>query len=216
MRKIGVDHNKRTNGAIARVSGHKELSTFIKEFICVWWALILLDMTYQFVAHKIVKRGEPPRPIPELRYTRAMVAIIQGDSEKAFIMEELIYSDDGEGEPQFRKYIDNRTPKSLLNIWDPAKAHDITYFLLFSQHFQWQKTHVGAFVLDYQGASGLLTDLQITSNPYILHMHASNCLSDIFWPLGFMATSSVRAISKKPLLNFAQLTSATTFAISSA
>jgi len=174
-------YRQRTNGGIARVSGREELGAFIEEFNCVRWASILLDMTYQFVAREIVERGEPPYPIPELRYTRAMVAIAQGDSEKAFIVEELIYSDEGEGEPQFRKYIDNRHPKSLLNISEPTKAHNIAYFLLFSQHFQWQKTHVGAFVSDYQGASGLLTDPQITSNPYVLHMHASNLnrLADI-------------------------------------
>jgi len=162
-------YRQQTNGVIARVSGCKELSTFIEEFNCVQWASILLDMTYQFVACQIVKRGEPLCPIPELWYTRAMVAIVQGDSEKAFIVEELIYSDKGEGKPQFCKYINNHKPISLLNIWDPAKAHDITYFLLFSQHFQWQKTHLGVFVSDYQGASGLLMDPQITSN---LHMHA--------------------------------------------
>lgn len=165
-------YRQRTNGAIARVSGREELGAFVEEFNCVRWASILLDMTYQFVAREIVKRGEPPYPIPELRYTRAMVAIVQGDSEKAFIVEELIYSDEGEDEPQFRKYIDNRNPKSLLHIAEPANAHAIAYFLLFSQHFQWQKTHMGAFVSDYQGAGGLLTDPQITSNPYILHMHA--------------------------------------------
>jgi len=165
-------YRQRTNRAIARVSGHEELGAFVEKFNCVQWASILLDMTYQFVVRKIVKRGEPPYPIPELQYTRAMVVIIQGDSEKAFIVEELIYSDKGEDEPQFRKYIDNCNPKSLLHIAEPTKAHTIAYFLLFSQHFQWQKTHMGAFVSDYQGAGGLLTDPQITSNPYVLHMHA--------------------------------------------
>jgi len=165
-------YRQRSNGAISRVSGREELGAFVVEFNCVRWASILLDMTYQFVAREIVKRGEPPYPIPELWYTRAMVAIVLGDSEKAFIVEELIYTNEGEGEPQFRKYINNRDPKSLLKISEPDKAHSITYFLLFSQHFQWQKTHVGAFVSDYQGAGGLLMDPQITSNWYVLHMYA--------------------------------------------
>jgi len=47
-----------SNGAISRVSGRKELGAFVVEFNCVWWASILLDMTYQFVVCEIVKRGE--------------------------------------------------------------------------------------------------------------------------------------------------------------
>lgn len=157
-------YRTRSNGAIARVPGREELGAFCTECNCIRWASILLDLTYKFVAHEIKLRGKPNYPIPQLRYTRAMVAIVQGlATEKAYLMEEWIEED--ECEQRFLKYINNRFPTSIVPLSAPERAHDIASFLVFSQHVQWQKTKMGVFVSDYQGAGGLLTDPQITANP---------------------------------------------------
>jgi len=157
-------YRERSNGAIARVNGRDELGAFCTECNCIRWASILLDLTYKFVEHEIKLRGKPKYPIPQLRYARAMVAIVQGlPMEKAYLVEEWIETD--EDERRYIKYINNRFPTSIVPFSAPQKAHDIASFLVFSQHLQWQKTKLGAFVSDYQGAGRLLTDPQITANP---------------------------------------------------
>lgn len=83
-------------------------------------------------------------------------------------MEEWIESDDSEH--QFIKYLNNRFPASCVQNTSPFKAHLTAQFLIFSQYVQWEKTDVGAFISDYQGVGRLLTDPQITSNPYVLHL----------------------------------------------
>ena len=98
-----------------------------------------------------------------------MVAIVQGiANEKAYLVEEWIHTDEGDGDCQFYKYINNRYPTSALPTSAPQKAHDIASFLLFTQHVQWEKTGRRAFVSDYQGGGQLLTDPQITTNPCVL------------------------------------------------
>jgi len=157
-------YRTRSNGVIARVNGRDELGAFCTECNCIWWVSVLLDLTYKFVEHKIKLRGKPQYPIPQLRYTRAMVAIIQGlPMEKAYLVEEWIEKD--KRKCWFLKYINNRFPTSIVPPSAPQRAHDITSFLVFSQHVQWQKTKMGVFMSDYQGAGGLLTDPQITANP---------------------------------------------------
>ena len=96
-----------------------------------------------------------------------MVAIVQGglSDEKAFLVEELI-------ESPFLKYMDNRFPKSILPSEASNRDHSIAEFLIFSQHVQWEETDA-AFVSDYQGGGHLLSDPQITTDPYVPYAHAS-------------------------------------------
>jgi len=156
-------YREQSNGAIVRVSGCDELWAFCTECNCVQWVSILLDLTYKFITHEIKLRGKPKYPILQLWYTRAMVAIIQGlPMEKAFLVEEWIETD--KDKCQYLKYINNCFPTSTVPFSTPQKAYNIAYFLVFSQHLQWEKTKMGAFVSDYQGAGGLLTDPQITAN----------------------------------------------------
>ena len=151
-------YREQSNGAISRVKGCYKLSAFFTECNCIQWASILLDLVYQFITHEIKWRGTPPFSIPELQYTRAMVAIVQGLSdEKAFLVEELI-------ESPFLKYINNCYPTSLLPSSASDQDHLIAEFLIFSQHVQWKKTSA-AFVSDYQGGGHLLSDPQITMKP---------------------------------------------------
>ena len=165
-------YRERSNGSIARVPGREELGAFLVECNSLRWASILLDMTYQFIEDEMERRGKPDLkyPIPELRFVRAMVAIVMGSSpsdQKVFFVEEWIENSDGD-EPdllQFRKYVNNRIHSSCLPLSASAREESIAYFLLFSQHVQWQKSKMEAFVSDYQGAGRLLTDPQITTNP---------------------------------------------------
>ena len=168
-RSICVKQIYRSRGegkGIGRVKGRYELNVFSTECNCHRWASMLLDLTYKFVGRETNTRGPPPQPIPELRYTRTMVAVVQDSKdEKAFYIEEWIDTD--EGDRQFVKYLNNRLPVSCLSIFAPPQAYNIAEFLIFAQHVQWQKTNLAVFTSDYQGAGRLLTDPQITSNPYV-------------------------------------------------
>jgi hypothetical protein len=161
-------YEKRGDGnAIGQVKGRHELDAFAVECNCLRWASILLDLTYQFISREINARGEPPFHIPQLRFTRVMIAIVQDTSlEKAFLIEEWIDTD--ERDYPFVKYIDNRTSLSCVPDFAPPHAHDKAEFLSFAQHVQWEKSQRSAFTSDYQGAGKLLTDPQITSNPFVL------------------------------------------------
>jgi hypothetical protein len=126
-----------------------------------------MDLTYQFIAREVKKRGEPPCPIPTLRFTRAMIAVVLDlPTSKTFLVEEWINTD--EGDNRFVKYLNNRVPHQISDSVSQApKAREITEFLIFAQHVQWEKSHHLAFTSDYQGAGDLLTDPQIMSNPYV-------------------------------------------------
>ncbi len=155
------------NGAISRPRGHLKYNALLVECNCIRWASILMDMTYQFIAREVKHRGEPPYPIPTLRFTRVMITLIQDlPASKAFLVEEWIDTDDSDC--RFIKYLNNRVLHHISDSPPQAcKAREITDFLTFAQHVQWQKSGQLAFTSDYQGAGELLTDPQITSNPYV-------------------------------------------------
>ena len=202
------------NGGIARVEGRYELSAFVTECNCVQWASILLDLTYQFIAREVDRRGQPELPIPQLRYTKVMVAIVEGGDfkEKAFLVDKWIETD--EAERLFVKYINNRFPNSCVSSYASTNARIITNFLIFSQHVQWQMTKMGAFVSDYQGQGKLLTDPQITCNPCVIHACLPAVLLISLTTTAFTAIlPSVQGISDQPSLNFANTTSATNIVV---
>lgn len=150
---------------ILRLRGRHELEMLTMECNCLIWASILLDLTYQFINHEVVKRGQPSRPIPVLRFARSMIAIVRENSmEKVFLIEEWLNGDDHSGQ-KYVKYMGNTYPVSCVPSTDPPEAHELAGFLIFAQHVQWQKTHHNVFTSDYQGAGDILTDPQITSNP---------------------------------------------------
>ena len=121
------------NVGIARLDGRQELAEFIKECNRIQWAMILLDLTYQFVARKTARRGYPKDPIPNLHFTRVAIAIVQTgvSKDKVYMIEEFIETDEGNGEPQFRKYINNQHPTSCVPLSAPSEAHNIAAFLVF-------------------------------------------------------------------------------------
>jgi hypothetical protein len=154
------------NSAISRLRGNVELDALLVECNCARWASILMDLTYQFVAREVNTRGDLPYPIPKLRFTRVMIAVVQNlPAPKAFLVEEWINMDDRNN--RFTKYLNNRVPHHTPDLVSQApKAREITEFLIFAQHVQWKKTQHLAFTADYQGAGDVLTDPQIMSNPY--------------------------------------------------
>lgn len=161
-----VYERRRNSNAITRMDGRHELDALTVECNCVRWASIMLDLTYQFIAREIKTLGKPPYPIPVLRFTRVMIAIVQNYSkEKVFLVEEWIDTD-GSDHP-FIKYLGNQYLQPCVSDDAPPEAHNIAKFLTFAQHVQWEKSQFSAFTSDYQGAGKLLTDPQITSNPYV-------------------------------------------------
>jgi alpha-kinase family protein len=156
------------SGAISRLKGSSEYNAVLVKCNCIKWASILMDLTYQYIAREVKKNkgGEPPYPIPTLRFTRVMIAIVHDlPQSKVFLVEEWIDTDDGDH--QFIKYLNNRAPYISDSVSQAPKTQQITDFLIFAQHIQWQKSRYLAFTSDFQGAGELLTDPQITSNPYV-------------------------------------------------
>jgi Alpha-kinase family len=164
-RKHTDDNGTQTVTGIVRLKGRHELQAFSNESNCLIWSSFLLDLTYKFVDREVRSKGKPKLPIPALHFTRGLIAIVQSSSvEKAFLVEELI--DLGDAHP-FIKYLDNRFPISRVPLSAPPDTQNIADFLVFAQHVQWEKTQHSVFTSDYQGAGDLLTDPQITSNPYV-------------------------------------------------
>ncbi|KAJ7027222.1 hypothetical protein C8F04DRAFT_1123061 [Mycena alexandri] len=121
------------------------------EVRCLAWGHVLLYMVYTFIRRFIREHGEPPFPIPQMRFVEACLASQQ---------EERIHPD---VEGKFRKYINNGAaiPTAFRNAEDQERAQ----FLAFTQHVQYWKTTKTVFVGDYQGGNTLLTDPQIMSSP---------------------------------------------------
>ena len=164
-------------GAMTRMKGQDELKSLSVKANCFRWASILLDFTYQFIAREVKTRGEPPPscPIPSLRFARAMIAIVEGsEKEKVWLVEEWLDVDDSKR--PFTKYIDNRFASPCLPETAPLKAHQTAAFLVFAQHVQWEKTKWIAFTSDYQGVGNILTDPQITTDPYVMPAFVSSIL----------------------------------------
>ena len=152
------------DGNVMRLKGREELEKLLIECNCLIWASFLLDFTFQFVNREIEGGGDLSRPIPVLRFTRSMMAIVrQHKGEKAFLIEEWLEPDDNER--PFLKYLGNRYLQSCIPTTAPPHAHEVVEFLCFAQHVQWEKTGGLAFTSDYQGAGEVLTDPEITSNP---------------------------------------------------
>jgi hypothetical protein len=170
-------YEKGNHGGIGRMKGRHELQRLSDECNTLRWASILLDLTYQFIAREIKTRGQPIYPIPELRFTSVMIAIVQ-NPEKAYLVEEWI--DTEYDKVPFTKYINNNSAESLVPSSAPEAAHDTANFLVFAQHVQWEKTNFAAFTSDYQGAGALLTDPQIISNPHVLPVSFFSKSTDIF------------------------------------
>ena len=128
------------------VDRQSQLTGLLSEISCLSYSHALFsDMTYQFIECHIATHGEPPFPIPKMRFVRSALAYEQGTSMQIFLVEELI---DEEKEGGFRKYLHNGSASPLFHSGEDG---DRAAFLAFSQHLQYWKTAKMIFVTDYQG-----------------------------------------------------------------
>jgi hypothetical protein len=74
---------------------------------------------------------------------------------RSYLLEEQITN-------EFKKYIHNGS--ALPNLEPNDSEYHISLFLCACQHVQYTKTHKLAYVSDFQGANGLLTDAQIMTS----------------------------------------------------
>jgi hypothetical protein len=111
------------------------------EITCLVWAQGLLQLAYSFVDGILKDRGDPPFPIPRMRFVQAALAMEQ-DGTGVYLLEEFIGG-------KFRKYLNNVSaePLQLSTVDDQNRAE----FLAFTQHVQYWKTGKQVFVADYQG-----------------------------------------------------------------
>ncbi|KAG6378352.1 hypothetical protein JVT61DRAFT_14077 [Boletus reticuloceps] len=144
-----------------------------REANILYWAMALLDLTYDYVDQCVANAKEsPPFAIPRLRFVEAGLLIAHSYNDRAestrsygaksgmigmtYLTEEII---DG----AFVKFIHNgnASPRWLS---DPA-ANKVAEFLAFTQHVQYIKTGKQVYISDYQGSTKLLTDPQILTHP---------------------------------------------------
>ncbi|KAL4253269.1 hypothetical protein AB1N83_013323 [Pleurotus pulmonarius] len=111
-----------------------------------------------FVTEEMAKIGPPPFPIPTLAYVEAALAIEQVDGKpgRVWLLEEVIPVSPTS---PFRKYIGNASCAPIF--YQDTNDHDRALFCSFAQHVQFIEMRGKAFVADFQGAAGLLTDPQI-------------------------------------------------------
>ena len=138
-------YHRTHNGAMSRFRGALEYEKIVKEIICLDWATILLDLTYGFIEDKVLRYGDHPKGIPQLRFVRTMLADAPDDG-KHFLVEEWMGSSGA-----FIKYINNGHPVSCVKASAPEEAHRISEFLCFAQHVQFDQTGGNVFTSDYQG-----------------------------------------------------------------
>jgi hypothetical protein len=135
------------NGPIRRSRGSDEAMALFRECHCLYFASILLELTYKYIDQMMVELGAPQFTIPRLRFVNTLLAI-SDDKEKTFLVEEWIDAMDGS---QFTKYINNGNPVPCLPDDAPKSSHEIADFLCFVQHLQWRMTGYTMFTSDFQG-----------------------------------------------------------------
>ncbi|KZT56391.1 hypothetical protein CALCODRAFT_483971 [Calocera cornea HHB12733] len=158
-----------------RVGKAKEEQELAGELTNLIWGQALLSLAYSLIDD--FKASATPNqlagllPIPTVRFVKSglfRVTQAQPSKEKSkpsrqhqtYLIEERIGT--AEAPAHFVKYIHNSSPSPRCLL---GAEGDISEFLSFTQHAQFQKTNGLVYVSDYQGAAGLLTDPQIMTNP---------------------------------------------------
>ncbi|KIL58368.1 hypothetical protein M378DRAFT_86593, partial [Amanita muscaria Koide BX008] len=87
------------------------------EINCIGWAQALLDLVYNFVAAALPACGEPPLPVPQMRFVGAGLAVTTStEGQTTYLVEEFI---DPVTEGPFTKYLNNDSPEPF-RFPDPA------------------------------------------------------------------------------------------------
>ncbi|KAF8444486.1 hypothetical protein L210DRAFT_3393781 [Boletus edulis BED1] len=130
----------------------------------LYWAKVLLKLTYDYIDHCIDNANQPPLfEIPRLCFVdaRLLVGFSEGPLPNAgasgkqksggfssvYLAEEVITSTGGDD--KFVKFIHNGDA-SPRKLGDPT-FDEVTNFLSFTQHIQYVKTGSQVFLSDYQG-----------------------------------------------------------------
>ena len=130
------------SGGILRLQGPEEARAILPEAICLLFAGALLNMTYSFMDRQENLLGSPPFSVPKVRFVHSMVAIVHGDKDKAFLIEEYISA-------PFSKYVNNSKPAPVQGLEGPTL--ELAHFLCFAQHVQYEKSPKLAYTSDFQG-----------------------------------------------------------------
>jgi len=146
-----------------------ESNLLYREVNILYWAKVLLKLTYDFIDRAINDASAlPPFKIPRLHFIDAglvfaysFATVTTNASEKTgqsvkpggtvstiYLAEELIPAS---LEGEFVKYIHNgnAVPCDLFD----TEADEIAEFLVFTQHVQYAKTDGQVYISDYQGTS---------------------------------------------------------------
>ncbi|THU77392.1 hypothetical protein K435DRAFT_812496 [Dendrothele bispora CBS 962.96] len=139
------------------------------------WKRVCAECKVIYDARAAATTRRPPQiSIPRLRFVEAGVfAQLSSDpkhlkssaagAKRTYIIEEKIQVPP---HAEFTKYVHNGNPVPNVPPNDPE--YNTALFLCAVQHLQYIKTHGLAYVSDFQGYAGLLTDAQIMTSPVLL------------------------------------------------
>ena len=115
------------------------------ELNCLRWGSSLMTDVYVFVNKFIALHSAPKFSVPQMRFVRAALAVLDNDAHDTFLVEESI----GDGTDAFVKYLGNASTKPPDGLIGEASYR--AKFLVFCQHVQYIKTKGSAFIGDFQG-----------------------------------------------------------------
>lgn len=124
---------------------HSQITKLSSEINCLRWAAALMGIVYDFVKKYTEIHGEPSFSIPEMRFVKSALAVVDPTHE-TYMIEEVI---DEAADGAFMKYIGNGSVQPLDFLSGTAAYR--AEFLSFSQHVQYMKTKGLAFIGDFQG-----------------------------------------------------------------
>jgi len=133
---------------IRRYEGADAQSLIHTEALCLDWAVILLDLTYEFVKDFESAHGKFQGDIPYLCFVDAAVVECQAGA-KHFLVEEWIDT----SKTTFTKYINNGLPVPSVPCDASVEVRNTADFLCFAQHVQFEVTGGLIYTSDYQGVS---------------------------------------------------------------
>ncbi|KAK7461446.1 hypothetical protein VKT23_008624 [Stygiomarasmius scandens] len=180
------DHGKARNRG--RYSGVQEWNGIMVEASVHYYAVALMEFANAYIERQKREKGIsinistysvitpyfsgiPSFMIPSLRFVQAAVFVVLNDdirhakantsgAKRTYLLEERISIPKGK---DFVKYIHNGSPVPLIKSDHPE--YETALFLSAIQHLQYDKTHQYAYVSDFQGYGGLLSDPQIMTSP---------------------------------------------------
>lgn len=152
--------NNRGKSKIKRYTGLDDKTRVCREGTLHFTADALMDFAYAFIARENKVKGPPPFEIPEIRFVEAGVILVHGalgtsgpstagpsTIRHAYLVEELIEEDHLDN--FFIKYLHNASAKPVLQPNHPR--WELSQFLCFVQHVQYEKTNGLVYISDFQG-----------------------------------------------------------------